>query len=141
MIIEGLDAVKLEITGGAEPTVTERGRAGGVGKVVLPAGPSHRMVKVGVLVNRIVLKEPLVGSMPDVAPKAVPVVNSHELLLVDVQLMVLVAPYATEEGDAVSVIAGAAVTTENALVWLTVSPAVTPVHVIVNDAELAKVSV
>jgi len=55
--------------------------------------------------------------------------------------MLLVAPLATEDGDALRVTVGGVLTTENVLVWLTVSPAVTPVHEIVNDAGPARVVV
>lgn len=52
--------------------------------------------------------------------------------------MLLVAPLATKDGDALSVTVGLALTLAKVLVWLTVSPAVTPIQVIVNAAALSK---
>jgi hypothetical protein len=63
-----------------------------------------------------------------VVPVPPPPDEVHEVLLVDVQLMLEVAPLAIEEGDAERVIVGTeAAATVTVLLWLAVPPG--PVHV------------
>ena len=60
-------------------------------------------------------------------PVPPPLDEVQEVLLVDVQLSVDVAPYAIEDGVAVRVTTGAAAATVIVVLWLAVPPG--PVHV------------
>ena len=64
-----------------------------------------------------------------VVPVPPPLDEVQEVLLVDVQLSVDVAPYAIDDGVAVRVTAGAAAATVIVVLWLAVPPG--PVHVTV----------
>ena len=75
-----------------------------------------------VAVNGPVLKEP-------VAPVPPPPEDEHEVLLVDDQLMVVLAPYAMEVDAAKTDTVGMVEATVIVLLWLAVPPE--PVHVTV----------
>ena len=62
-----------------------------------------------------------------VVPVPPPLDEVQEVLLVDVQLSVDVAPYAIDDGVAVRVTTGAAAATVIVVLWLAVPPG--PVHV------------
>ncbi|MFZ5523305.1 MAG: hypothetical protein ACOY9D_04370 [Pseudomonadota bacterium] len=64
-----------------------------------------------------------------VVPVPPPPVEVHEVLLVDDHATREVAPYAIEDGVAVTVMAGAAAPTVTVVLWLAVPPG--PVHVTV----------
>ena len=91
--------------------------------LAVPPGPVHVTVWVVVAVKAGVVNVPAVPVPP-------PPVEVHEVLLVDDQLRVDVAPFAIEEGDAVRVTVGArAPATVTVALWLAVPPG--PAHVTV----------